>query len=300
MRERTWACVVALAMAGLGACGDDGEAEVVENVVVEGAEPEAPAEELIEELPGVEVPGLEGSERRVWLRLVNDLLSPCGDPVSIAACVAEGRPCSKCRVAARYIARLLLEGAEPSEVRELYRNRYDEDAAYAIDIEGAPVRGTPMGAPVTIVEFSDFECPFCGQAHPILQRVLRRFEGRVRLVFKHYPLSGHEHAVPAAKAAIAAGRQGRFWEMHDLLFEHQDALTPSDLEGYAARLGLDLDRFRADMQAEETAALIERNRAEGQEVGVRGTPSMYVNGHKFEEPLESLEEYIREELEQTR
>ncbi len=298
MKELAWACVAALSVAVVGACGDDDSTEEVENVVVQGAPPEV-EEVLIEDLPGVELPNLEAGERRIWVRLVNELLSPCGEPVSVAACVTEGRDCTRCRVAARYVARLILEGAEPSEIRELYRNRYDEDAAFAIDIEGAPVRGTPMGAPVTLVEFSDFECPFCGQAHPILQRVLRRFEGRVRMVFKHYPLPAHEHAVPAAKAAIAAGRQGRFWEMHDILFEHQDALTPADLESYAARIGLDLDRFRADMQSEETSALIERNRAEGQEVGVRGTPSIYINGHKFEEPLESLEEYVREELEQT-
>ena len=299
MRHLAWACAALWSLTALGACGDDGDTdEVVENVVVRGAETESP-EDRIEELPGVELPPLEGAERRLWVRMVNELLSPCGEPVSIAECVVQERDCAKCRVAARYVARLVLEGAEASEIRELYRNRYDEDAAYAIDIEGAPIRGTPMEAPVTIVEFSDFECPFCGQAHPILERVLRRFEGRVRLAFKHYPLPLHEHAIPAAKAAIAAGRQGRFWEMHDLLFAHQDALTPSDLEGYAARLGLDLERFRADMEAEETAALIERNRAEGREAGVRGTPSIYINGHKFEEPLESLEEYIREELEQT-
>ncbi|MEM9073867.1 MAG: thioredoxin domain-containing protein [Myxococcota bacterium] len=296
-RAAVHALSCALVLVAFG-CEED-DVEEIENVVVNAPEGDDPAEELIEELPGVETYDLEGAERRAWVRLVNQQLSPCGEPVSVARCVTEERACGKCKVAAEYIARLLAEGAEPSEIRELYRNRYSEEAIYAIDIEGAPVRGTPMGAAVTIVEFSDFECPYCGQAHPMLQRILRRFEGRVRMVFKHYPLSGHEHAVPAARAAVAAMRQGKFWEMHDMLFENQDALEPSDLVRYAERIGLDVARFRADLEADETQALIDENRAQGQEAGVRGTPSIYINGHKFEEPLESLEEYVREELEQT-
>ena len=292
------ATVSLIAMVGLwAACGGDEEQELVENVEIEG--PAEPAD-LIETLPGVEVGDLAGADRRTWVRLVNELLSPCGDPISVARCVAENRAsCPKCTTAARYVARLVLEGAEPIEVRELFRNRYGAEGLHTIDVEGAPVRGATMGAPVTIVEFSDFECPFCGQAHPMIQRVLRRFEGRVRLIYKHYPLPAHEHALPAAFAAVAAMRQGKFWEMHDMLFEHQDALGPSDLVGYARQLGLDVAQFNRDMESEETHALVQLNRAQGQEAGVRGTPSIYVNGRKFEEPLESLEEYIREELEQS-
>lgn len=290
------AVLVLLFAWGSAACGAD-EEELVENVEIDG--PEDPVE-LIETLPGVDVSDLEGADRRAWVRLVNEQLSPCGEPISVARCVSESRDsCPKCTTAARYLARLVLEGAEPIEARELYRNRYGAEGLHEFDVEGAPVRGATMGAPVTLVEFSDFECPFCGQAHPLIKRVLRRFEGRVQLVYKHYPLPAHEHAMPAAFAAVAAMRQGKFWEMHDMLFEHQDALEVSDLEVYARELGLDLARFRQDMRAEETSALVMQNRAQGQEAGVRGTPSIYVNGRKFEEPLESLEEYIREELEQS-
>ncbi len=293
-------CSVALsALVALASCGGDEEEELVENVEVDGPEEDEP-EDLIEDLPGVDVSDLEGADKRAWLRLVNRQLSPCGEPISIARCVSEGRDsCPRCTTAAKYLARLVLEGAEPIEARELYRNRYGAESIHEIDVEGAPVRGATMGAPVTIVEFSDFECPFCGQAHPMIQRVLRRFEGRVRLIYKHYPLPGHEHALPAAHAAVAAMNQGKFWEMHDMLFEHQDALQPSDLVGYARRLGMDIDQFNRDIEAEETLSLVQLNRTQGQEAGVRGTPSIYINGRKFEEPLESLEEYIREELEQS-
>src|SRR5690606_35768437 len=101
-------------------------------------------------------------------------------------------------------------------------------------------------------------------------------------VFKHYPLSSaHPHALPAARAAIAAGNQGKFWEMHDLLFEHQRQLEDEDIEGYARQLDLDMDRFRADLVAAATQRRIEQDKAEGQRVGVEGTPTFFVNGRAF-------------------
>jgi protein-disulfide isomerase len=273
----------------LPACGDDEgiEPEPVENV-------EVPA--LITELPGVNVDVLTGpGDRRMWEQLVNDLLSPCGDPVSIAQCVTTEGSCTACRPAANYVGRLVAEGLDRGDVRELYRARFGGDPL-DVPIEGAPVKGPRMGAVVTIVEFSDFECPYCGIATPIIRSLVSEFEGQVRVVFKHYPLSGHENALPAAKAAIAAMRQGKFWEMHDLLFTNQEALQASDFDRYAEELGLDLTRFHDDMANPESAALVELNRSEGRRLGVEGTPSIYINGRKFEEPFENLSAYIREEI----
>jgi protein-disulfide isomerase len=192
---------------------------------------------------------------------------------------------------------LIGEGYERQEIEDHYALRFGRDTAVDIDIEGAPSRGSPMAA-VTIVEFSDFECPYCGQAHPILQHVMDEHEGRVRLVFKHFPLSAHPHAMPAARAAIAAGNQGKFWEMHDLLFEHQQQLEEEDLERYAQELGLDLARFRTDLESAETQRRIERDREEGERVGVEGTPSLFVNGRHFMEPPRALSAYLQEELDE--
>lgn len=278
-----------LCLVHLSACGDD-DVELdteVENV-------EVPA--LITELPGTDVEVLTGpGDRRMWEQLVNDLLSPCGDPISIAQCVSTEGSCNACRPAANYVARLVAEGLDRGDVRELYRARYSGEPL-DIPIEGAPVKGARMGAAVTIVEFSDFECPYCGLATPIIRSLVSEFEGQVRIVFKHYPLSGHENAIPAAKAAIAAMRQGKFWEMHDLLFAHQEELQASDFDRYAAEIGLDLERFHDDMENPETGALVELNRSEGRRIGVEGTPSIYINGRKFEEPFENLSSYIREEI----
>ncbi len=288
---RVW--IVAALAVGVWGCDDDAEPELIENVEVEGRA-ERPA--AVESLEGVDLSLLDRQDRRVWSREVSELLSPCGEPISVAECVQRGASCNRCVQAAGYIARLVADGLDRGEIRELYRGRYAPDTLYEFDLEGAPVRGTPMGAAITIVEFSDFECPYCREAHPILGRIVRQFEGRARMVFKHYPLPMHEHATLAAIAANAAGRQGKFWEMHDMLFEHQDALERSNLERYAADLRLDLTRFRADLDDEAMAASVQADREAGRAAGVRGTPSIYVNGRKFEEPLENLPTYIQEEL----
>jgi protein-disulfide isomerase len=252
----------------------------------------------VERLDPVDTSQLTRAEQRVWVELINDLLSPCGEPISVGRCVAEERSCRRCVPAARYLVRLISEGYERQEIEEHYASRFGRERAVELDLEGAPVRGSPM-AQITIVEFSDFECPYCGRAHPVLEQVLSEFEGRVRLVFKHYPLaSAHPHALAAARAAVAAGNQGKFWEMHDLLFEHQRQLEDEDIEGYAGTLGLDMDRFRRDLAAAETQRRIEQDKQQGERAGVEGTPSFFVNGRLFREPPSALPAYIREELDQ--
>ncbi|MEM9866029.1 MAG: thioredoxin domain-containing protein [Myxococcota bacterium] len=287
MRRITAVLVLSLAFV---ACDEDERTGgQVETVDVE-------AESRITELPGVNTSNLSGpGHRRMWEQLVNDLLSPCGDPISVAECVASGNACGACRTAAEYVGRLVVDGLERGEIRELYRARFSGDPV-DIPIEGAPTKGALMGPAVTIVEFSDFQCPYCGLATPVIREVLHDFEEDVRVVFKHYPLSSHDYAIPAAKAAVAAMRQNKFWEMHDLLFEHQDALTPSDLRRYATQLELDMERFEADMNDPETQALVELNQSEGRAVGVQGTPSIYINGRRFEEPFPNLAAYVREAI----
>ncbi len=274
------------------ACDED-KPEPVESVDIQ------PADDRIQTLEGVDTEALPASARRVFVREVNDLLSPCGEPVSVARCVAESRGCGKCIVAARYLARLAGDGLDRTELREFYRLRFGRDSEVSIDVEGAPVRGAVM-APIRIVEFSDFECPFCGRAAPELERIIGQFPGEVQLVFKHFPLSMHEHAGDAALATNAAGRQNKFWEMHDVLFENQTELTPSDLERYGQELGLDMDQYRADLQSEELRAAVERDKAQGMELGVDSTPTIFVGNRRFAEPIENLPAYLREELEMAR
>ena len=169
------------------------------------------------------------------------------------------------------------------------------DLAVPIDPEIDHVRG-PSGAPVTIVEYADFECPYCGRAEPALRELLAEFGDDIRYVFRHLPLPDvHPRAQLAAEASEAAGRQGRFWEMHDLLFDHQDALRPPDLLGYASELGLDRERVERELRHNEYAARIARDTESAELSDVSGTPTFFVNGHRHRGAydLASLEAAVR-------
>ena len=153
------------------------------------------------------------------------------------------------------------------------------DLVVPVDPDRDHIRG-PEESPVTVVEYGDFECPYCGQAEPAVRELLRDF-GDVRYVWRHLPLTDvHPEAQLAAEAAEAAGRQGAFWEMHDLLMDHQDALRPRDLIGYAASLGLDTDRFAADLRKHAGAAHVSEDVDSADLSNVSGTPTFFVNGKR--------------------
>ena len=256
------------------------------------------SKEQIRSLPQVDTSSLDDFAKSIWIDMVNELLSPCGEPVSVARCIAEGRSCAKCVPAARYVARLVDDGYSRDEIRDVYRIRYGDDTKVSgFTTADSPMRGSPM-APVTLYEFSDFQCPHCKIAAPLLKKVVDESDGKVKLVFKQYPLPGHPKARDAARATIAAHKQGKFWEMHDLLFKNQDELQTADFSDYAKKLGLDVKRFATDMASKETDAKIEADIAEGHEGGVDSTPSIYVNDRRYIFPPDQLGAYVREELDQ--
>jgi len=153
------------------------------------------------------------------------------------------------------------------------------DLTIDVDPERDHIRG-PAKSPVTVVEYGDFECPYCGQAEPAVRELLRE-HGDIRYVWRHLPLNDvHPHAELAAEAAEAAAQQGKFWEMHDLLFEHQDALTIRDLIGYARSLGLDLDKFSTDLRKHAGAAHVSEDTESADLSGVSGTPTFFINGQR--------------------
>jgi protein-disulfide isomerase len=153
------------------------------------------------------------------------------------------------------------------------------DLAVPVDDGRDHVRG-PENAPVTVVEYGDFECPYCGMAEPSVRELLRDF-GDVRYVWRHLPLNDvHPHAQLAAEAAEAAASQGAFWEMHDLLLDHQDALTVRDLVGYARSLGLDTDRFMTDLREHTGADHVAEDLDSADLSSVSGTPTFFINGRR--------------------
>ncbi len=160
------------------------------------------------------------------------------------------------------------------------------DLVEPVDPDTDHVRG-PDDAPITLVEYGDFECPHCGQAEPVVRELLRTHGKDLRFVFRHLPLiEVHEHAALAAEAAEAAAAQGQFWEMHDQLFAHQDALTVDDLRTYAAELGLDPARFSDDIQSRRFALRVTRDVDSADASGVTGTPTFFVNGQRHYGPYD--------------
>ena len=162
-------------------------------------------------------------------------------------------------------------------------------------------RGMPT-ARVTVEEFSDFECPACGVLEPGLRRVIRDYEDRVRFVFRNYPLQMHKYAFLASRAAEAAGQQGKFWEMHDLIYDNQKEWSGSmeprvQFDSYATRLGLDVQRFKADMERQDLAERIKSDLLRGNSLGVKGTPTVYLNGRELVPGKLVTEEDLRREIE---
>jgi predicted DsbA family dithiol-disulfide isomerase len=250
----------------------------------------------VETIPGVSLDSLDATAHEAFVEVVNDVLSPCDEPISLARCASEETGCRSCMPAARYLARLAKQGYSNQDLRVFYLLRFGKNTKAEIDLQGAPVKGALM-APVTIVEFSDFQCPACRKAAPDLAKVIRDLGGKAKLVFKHFPLAQHTHAEKAARAAVAAQNQGKFWEYHDLVFENQHRLDDASFERFAKELGLDLDRFREDLESDAVKSRVKADRQHGLDAGVQGTPAIFVNGRDYSAPLEDLATYVNEELE---
>jgi protein-disulfide isomerase len=160
----------------------------------------------------------------------------------------------------------------------------DDGATLSTPVSARDHAEGDANAPVTLVEYGDYECPHCGRAYPILKEVQRRMGAQLRFVFRNFPLREmHPHAQHAAEAAEGAGAQDRFWEMHDLLFENQQALADRHLRDYAARLALDTERFDRDLSSHAHARRVREDFLSGVRSGVNGTPTFFINGVRHDD-----------------
>jgi protein-disulfide isomerase len=166
-----------------------------------------------------------------------------------------------------------------------------------INTSGAPFKGA-ADAPVTIALFSEFQCPYCAKIVPLLDQVLEKNKGKVKLVFKNFPLNTHQFARKAAAAALAAGKQGKFWEYHDRLFQNYNRLNDQVVQEQAQQLGLDMQKFEKDMNDPQIMQVINQDYQDGAKAGVRGTPTIFVNGSLLRNTsLEGFQAAIDKELE---
>ncbi|RJO65839.1 MAG: thioredoxin [Myxococcales bacterium] len=173
----------------------------------------------------------------------------------------------------------------------------DPNKVYDVQIGNSYVKGD-KSAPITIVEFSEFQCPFCKRVGPTLEQIMNDYKGKVKIAFKHAPLPFHQDAQLASEAALAAGEQGKFWEMHDKLFANQQALKRENLEAYAKEIGLNMDKFKKALDSGAFKAQIDEDKKAAEAAGARGTPTFFVNGRKIvgAQPVENFKKLIDEEL----
>lgn len=273
-RLSLWA--LAMSVSGTLALGCEGKT----NPTAETAP--APTTSAAVDIPGIDTSTLTPRERREWQAQVAELLAPCPDvPVSIAQCITENRSCLACRPAAEFLLAQVQAGKAKKQRQEAYEDRFDPKKVETIDLDGSPQLG-PDDALVTIVEWADFECPTCRLFSPILDGVYERFGGQVRVVYKFYPLKAHPNGEIAARAGIAAWNQGKFWEMHHLMFDNQGRLARSDLEKMAQDLGLDMARFKKDLTDPATTQRIEADVKQADGLGLSGTPTVYINGRELD------------------
>ena len=252
-------------------------------------------------LTGIDTSSLTPRERREWAAQVSEILAPCKDvPVSIAQCAQEKRACPACLPAAQFLLKQVQAGKPKKDREDAFKARFDASKTKTIVTDGSPEMGPP-DAVVTMVEWADFQCPHCRALAPLLEELVHRFDGQVKLVFKFYPLSGHPRGEPAARAAVAAQNQGKFWEMHHVVFENQMALEQADLEKYAKQLGLDLPKFKADLVSKETGERVAKDKNQADGLGLQGTPMIYIGGREVDLSLlatdSDLEDWVKLDIE---
>ncbi|MCA9681173.1 MAG: thioredoxin domain-containing protein [Myxococcales bacterium] len=278
---------------GPGAAGSDAEP------VRARKELEAPPEaEMIREARGVDLSKLNETQQATFYTMINRELSACDKPHSLATSLRDDGECRNSLIVAQFIADRLAEGATPSDIKLDIDAVVSALTAKEIPIEGRPVYGNDI-APVTVVVFADFECPHCKMEAPVLRKAIQQYRGKAKLVFEHFPLRMHARAEYAAFACEAAHLQGKFWEMHDLVFDHQTQLEDEDLERYAGQIpGLDVAKWKQDYQSEAVKLTVAKDRKIGEALDIQGTPAVYING-RLVTPLlwgGSLEAWIDDAL----
>ncbi len=241
-------------------------------------------------LPGIDMNGLTPAQKTVVLKVLRDGDCSCGCSMNMAECRVKDPNCSYSRGMAAAIIDAVKAGKSESAALAAAKdsrwghgpqqsNKVLEDPV-PVPVMGAPILG-PANAPLTLVEFSDFQCPYCIKAAAELPAVLKAYPTQVRLIFKQFPLDTHSQAAVAAAAALAAQKQGKFWEMHDALFAQQARLNRAIILQLAAGLKLDMKRFEADMDSAETRKAVAQDLDDGVKAGVEATPTLFVNGQRY-------------------
>src|SRR5271157_1042532 len=263
----------------------------------------------VDNLPGVDFSGLSPVKTRALLRLLRNHDCACGCGMKVAECRVKDPNCSWSKGLAAAMADAIRAGKDGNEaIAAANASKWAKgpeppkllEDPVTIPTAGSPVRG-PEDAALTLVEFYDFQCPYCLLAVAKLNAVLEAYPGKIKLIFKQFPLDMHSQAALAAAAAVAAHRQGKFWPMHDALFAHRRELSRPVILTLARIAGLDMQRFQADLDSAETRKVVARDIEDGDRAGVDGTPSIFINGRKYNGSLDlpDIRPVIGEQLKTT-
>jgi protein-disulfide isomerase len=250
------------------------------------------------DLPMVDLSGLTAPQKAAALKVLGDFDCTCQCGMKVAECRVKDPKCYYSRGLSQVIVTAIKSGKSGEDARKAAQQsdyahvQQQQEApllepAIPLSLAGAPSVG-PANAPITLVEFSDFQCPYCAVAAPELHRVMRAFPQQIRLVFKQFPLDIHPLAPLAAAAAVAADKQGKFWDMHDAMFARRHSLDRDGLLATAKDLGLDMEKFTADLDSDKVKAVIAQDMREGDQVAIQGTPTLFINGQRYNGPLNLL------------
>jgi protein-disulfide isomerase len=246
------------------------------------------------EFPNVDFSGLTAPQKDLALKILRGESCTCGCNMKLAQCRIVDPSCGDSRALSSIVVEGVRNHRSADQIHEALvtsviaktrasQNRILGDPV-AIATGSSPTRG-PRNAKITIVEFSDFECPYCAKAVGEISAIMAAYPNDVKLVFKQFPLDMHPHALIAAEAALAANDQGKFWEMHDVLFANARRLSQESIFALAKGIGLDMMRFTRDMESGRFRKVVEADVAEGDKLGVYGTPSLFIDGKPYHGPV---------------
>jgi protein-disulfide isomerase len=256
-----------------------------------------------ETLGDIDLSGLTPVQKKAVLKLVREQDCSCQCGMKTAECIMKDPNCGYSRALAKVAIQGVKDGKSLIEISKLmdaspkaHRPKVLE-AAVTIPVDGSPVRG-PADARITLVEFSDFECPYCSAAVKQVDILMAAYPKDIKLIYKQFPLAMHSHAQFAAEASLAAREQGKFWEMYELLFKNFQRLSRENVLLWAKQLGLDVDKFKADIDSRKFKPVVDKDLADGEAVGVYGTPAFYINGKQYngEVSLAALKPILAAEL----
>ncbi|MBZ5608361.1 MAG: DsbA family protein [Acidobacteriia bacterium] len=252
-----------------------------------------PAEEAwktSEILGNVDLSGLSAVEKKAVLKVLREEDCSCQCGMKTAECIIKDPNCSYSRALAAIAIKGVKEGKTLIEISKLmdaspkaHRPKLLEDPV-TIPVAGAPERG-PADARITLVEFSDFECPYCSVAVKEVSAIMAAYPKDIKLIYKQFPLPMHPHAPLAAEASLAANEQGKFWPMHDLMFANFRKLSRENMLAWAKQIGLDVDKFKADLDSGKFRNTVKKDESDGETAGVYGTPAFFINGKLYNGPM---------------